>query len=163
MIELEVNKLRHTQPCGKGEMQHGTVPDTEHRFRVRRIQESLQLIAREVTDERLIGLLHGNCMDSARLIEAGRQSVLQETEERVDRGEPDVTSSRRVGARSLKMLQERQDERRIKPLDLNLRRLTLSRREAKQSSSWKACAYDSQVCWLALRSLGRCSRRKLLR
>src|ERR1700739_3231425 len=57
-----------------------------------------------------------------RLIEAGRQSVLQETEERVDRGEPDVTSSRRVGARSLKMLQERQDERRIKPLDLNLRR-----------------------------------------
>jgi hypothetical protein len=43
-------------------------------------------------------------MDPARLVEAGRQSVLQEAEERVDRGEPHVAGSRRVAARSLKML-----------------------------------------------------------
>ena len=59
-------------------------------------------------------------MNPARLIEAGRNPVFEEAEERVDRGEPSVAGSYRVTALLLQMLQEGQDQRCIEPLDLDL-------------------------------------------
>jgi hypothetical protein len=59
-------------------------------------------------------------MDATRLVEAGRHPVLQEAEEGVDRCEPGIARPYRVAALLLQMLQEGQDQRGVKPLDLDL-------------------------------------------
>ena len=123
LIEPETDQLRHAHACGEGQMQHGSVSDAGQGARVRRVEQSLQLVTGEIADERLIGLLHRDRMDPTRLVEAGRHPVFQEAEERVDRSEPGIAGSRRVAALLLQMLQECQDQRRIEPLDLDLRRL----------------------------------------
>src|ERR1700680_1570921 len=104
-------------------MQHFSVTDAGHDVCVGRVQESLQLLTSKITDQDLIGLLYWDGMDPLRLVEAGRYSVLEVTEEGVDCRETGIASSCRVAAFLLQMRQESQDQWRIKPLDLDLRRL----------------------------------------
>jgi hypothetical protein len=84
-------------------MHHGPIPGAGHLARVRRIEQSLQLVARELADKGLIGLLHRDRMDPPRLIEAGRRPVFQQAEEGVDCRDPGVACSRRVPAFALQV------------------------------------------------------------
>ena len=125
LIEPETDQLRHAHACCEGQMQHRPVADAGYGACVRCIQQSLQLVAGKIADKGLIGLLHRDRMDPARLVEARRHPVFEEAEERVDRGEPGIARSHRVAALVLQMLQEGQDQRRVEPLDLDLRGLDL--------------------------------------
>src|SRR5208337_2574499 len=109
LIEAQTHQFRHAQARAESHAQ------------VWCVEQSLQLLAREVADQGQVGLLHGDGMDPTRLVDAGRQPVFQIAEERVDRGESGVSCSRRVAAFFLQMLQERQDERRIELFKLDLR------------------------------------------
>ena len=62
-------------------------------------------------------------MHAQSLIEAGRQAIFQEAEERLDGGQPGVARSCGIGALLLEMLQEREDHRHVQVLDLQLARL----------------------------------------
>jgi len=121
LIEAQTHQFRHAQARGEGQMQHGPISYAESHAQVWCVEQSLQLLAREVADQGQVGLLHGDGMDPTRLVDAGRQPVFQIAEERVDRGESGVSCSRRVAAFFLQMLQERQDERRIELFKLDLR------------------------------------------
>src|SRR5262249_17226248 len=107
------------------QMQHRPVADPGYGADVRCVEQSLQLVTREITDKGLISLLHRDRVDPTRLVEARRNPVLEEAEERVDRPEPRIARPGRVPALLLQMLEEGQDQRCVKSLDLDLRRLGL--------------------------------------
>src|SRR5262249_13800456 len=117
--------LRHPQSRCEGQMQHRPVADAGYGAGVRCVEQSLQLVTGEIADERLVSLLHGDRMDPTCLVQAGRHSIFEKSEERVDCGEPGIARSRRVPAFLLQMLQEGQDQRRVEPLDLKARGLDL--------------------------------------
>src|SRR6516162_1152166 len=124
-------------------MQHRPVADAGDGAWVRRIEQSLQLVTYEIANKRLIGFLHRNRMNPARLIEAGRNPVFEEAEERVDRGEPSVAGSHRVTALLLQMLQEGQDQRCIEPLDLYRRSI----RYLSSACRTVACSGRRRLFW----------------
>ena len=77
--------------------------------------------------------MHAQC-----LIEAGRQAVFQEAEERLDGRQPGVARSCCVAARLLEMFQEREDHRHVQMLDFQLAGLRPEAAvAAKVTSSWK--------------------------
>jgi hypothetical protein len=102
--------------------------------RVRRVEERLQLLAIEIVDERLVGLLNRDRMDPTRLVETRGEPIFQEPEEGVDGCQPRVARPRRVAALTFDVHQERQDQRRIQLLDLDLAWFDVQpvRREADQ-------------------------------
>ena len=137
MIQAKTDQLGHAQTCGKGQMQHRPVPNAELRARVWRIEQGLHLFARQIADQRLVGLLHRNRMDAPRLVEARRQPILQEAEERVDGRQPGIAGPGRVVTFALDVLEEGQISGASICSISSGNGLTLSWRAAKQTRSWK--------------------------
>src|SRR5712691_8311775 len=120
VIQAKADQLGHTQTCSKGQMQHRPVPNAELRARVWRIEQRLHLLTRQIANQCLVGLLHRNRMDAARLVEARRQPILQESEEGVDGRQAGVAGPSRVVAFALDVLQEGQQQWCIELFDLEL-------------------------------------------
>ena len=99
-------------------MQHRSVSHARYRVWTRRVENRKHLVTLQVIDQRLIGLLLGDCVHAPGLVEARRQSVLEEPKERVDGREPGIACSGRVAAFGLDMLEERQEELHIELFDL---------------------------------------------
>src|SRR5262249_55048437 len=65
VIQAKTDQLGHAQACSKGQVQHRPVPNAEPPARVWRVEQRLHLLTRQVTNQRLIGLLHRDRMDAA--------------------------------------------------------------------------------------------------
>lgn len=119
LVDAEADEFGHAQAGSEGQMQHRPIADAGDPARVRRVEQSLHLVAVEMSDEGLIDLLHRDRPDPACLIQTGREPILEEAEEGFDGGKTDVAGARRVAASFLDVFQEGENERRIKLLNLD--------------------------------------------
>src|SRR3546814_11318628 len=94
---------------GRGEVQHRAVAGAKAGPGIRGIEESLDLRPVEIVDQRLVGLLGRDRSDAERLIQAGRNPILDIPEEGSDRGEPAIAGSQTAAAPVLDMIEEGHD------------------------------------------------------
>jgi hypothetical protein len=80
LIEAETDQLRHAQAGGEGQMQHRSVADAGQSARFRCVEQSLQLVAGELADARLLSLLHRDGVDPVCQVEARRRTVFEQAE-----------------------------------------------------------------------------------
>ena len=90
-------------------MQHCSITQTTLAYCRGRVQQSLELSARKVVDEFVIGLLHRDRVYGPCLVQAGHQAIFQIAEERFDRSKSRIPRLRGVVPLCLKILQELKD------------------------------------------------------
>jgi hypothetical protein len=54
----------------------------------------LHFVLHEIPNQASVGFLEGDCQDTTNLFERGRLAMLQEAEERADRGQPNISRVR---------------------------------------------------------------------
>src|SRR5690606_3356777 len=84
LIDPELDEFRHAQPRSERKMKHRPIAYTRRRTRIWSIQQCLDLGPGQGGDQPLIDLLHRYRMHSQSLIEASRQAIFKEVEERLD-------------------------------------------------------------------------------
>ena len=94
LVHSKRDQLGDAQTRSKGQVQHCPVTYPRSCARVRSIEKRQQFVSGQIADQRLVGLLHGNRVDLARLVQARYQPVFQETEEGVDGGQPGIAGPR---------------------------------------------------------------------
>jgi hypothetical protein len=90
LVHSKRDQLGDAQARSKGQVQHCPVTYTRDCMRVRSIEKRQQFVPGQIADQSLVGLLHGNRVDLARLVQARYQPVFQEAEEGVDGGQPGI-------------------------------------------------------------------------
>jgi hypothetical protein len=154
LVETKSYEFGDAKPGGEGQMQHGAISRTRDDTRIRSIKESPQLIARQIRDQSFVSFLHWDGMDLAGLVEAGREPVFQEAEERVDRGEPGIAGAGGVFPVSLKMCEKGEHKWSINLFHLELAGLDTKTARSEADQQLKAIGIGIACVW-ARRALGR--------
>src|ERR1700688_3579428 len=103
-------------------MQHGPIPHARSGSRARRVEQRADLLAVKMANECLIGLLDRDGTNLASLLDAGRHTVLQKMEERVDCSQPGVARTGRASPLGFNVFEECKDKWHIQLLDCQLGR-----------------------------------------
>ena len=106
------------EPRRKGQMQHCSIPDAASGVEVRRIQDCLHFLVSEIVDQLLVSPFDRDGLDATYLLQASRQAILEEAEERFRGTEACVASLRQIVTLGLDILEEVENQRRIELLDL---------------------------------------------
>src|SRR5258708_25050682 len=103
-------------------MEHGAVTNTVAPLEIRRVEDGLHLVHKQVTDPAGIGAFRGDSQNAPALLQERRGSVLDKTHEGFDRDQPGVASTGAIVPLSFKVLQEVHHERSIKLFKIQRRR-----------------------------------------
>ena len=104
------NQLRDPETGGISQVQHGAVPPAGHRCWVGSVEQRPDFLAFEMGNSHHVMALHWHGVHLLRQIEAGRHTVFEIPEERLDRCETHIAGANRVVPVSFKMIKEGEDQ-----------------------------------------------------
>jgi hypothetical protein len=101
-------------------MQHGTVADSEARCSIWRVEDSANLLNREMPYQSLVMAFAGDGMDLPRLCKRGRHAKFNISDKGFDRRESSVARSRAIAALFLEVRKKIENQRSVNLLDTDL-------------------------------------------
>src|SRR5687768_17354904 len=104
-------------------MQHGAVADSQTRSCVWRVEDGTNLVDREMPYQPLVMALARNGMDLPCLCQCGRHAEFDISDERFDRGESSIASSRAIATLFFDVSEKVKNKSSVDLLDADLGRL----------------------------------------
>ena len=118
IVERKPDQFRDPQAGVVGETQHGAVPCSRHRARVRRVEQSPCFRPVERADEWHFALLRRDFTHLRGEVEISRVPELEEAEEGLDGREPGIACTHPVSAIPFEMFEELEKGRYVEMTDL---------------------------------------------
>ena len=103
-------------------MEHRAVAQAVPGGRVRRMQDRLHFLDRQMPDQPRLRPFGWDGEDALNLLDRGGLTEFHEVHERLDRRQPDVAGARAIGAVRLEMIQKADDQGRVDLLQGQSRR-----------------------------------------
>jgi hypothetical protein len=122
VFDLQGHEFGHPEARDEAGVQHCAVANPQPRARTWDVDDGLDLLDRQTAHELDLGPLGRDSEDATHLIQRGRHSVLHESHEGLDRGEPRVPRGSSILALALEVLEEAEHQARIDLLESQSRR-----------------------------------------
>ena len=120
IVERKPDQFRDPQAGVVGETQHGAIPCSSHRARVRRVEQSPCFRPVERADEWHFALLRREFTHLRGEVEISRAAELEEPEEGLDGREPGIACAHPVSPIPFEMFEEFEKSRYVEMTDLEL-------------------------------------------
>ncbi len=114
------HQFRDAQAAREAEVQHRTVPNSESRCDIWRVEDGVNFVHAEMPNESLIMAFPWDRMDLPRLCQGGGHAELDIPDKGFDRGESPVARGRAVAALFLDVSEKIENQRGVDLLETNL-------------------------------------------